>query len=483
MAGKYAPCVVWVSAVAFGVAWWLGLYLLARDPRKAVLRRAGVALLAYAAAVVADRLAGTAPWFDGVRIVLVCLPVLAWSGVFVRLLPGPYVARIDHWWRVALLPLCALLAMPAAGGFLPAGYVLGAVTLLALLGTMLGVLGRHADWCEDARQSAATLITVGSLLLGLAVALILLGLNVLPSTAMLSGLAIPGGLLGAGIAILDAFDEGEALRPDMFRALIAAVLTTVVFGGQAAVAILLTGERTASVALLYAAIATAIALQALNVPFQAGVDRLTLATPLRRRRAELRSATESLPRNAIESQPRETTESAPDTEAGVPEDDTAFRRDCATRIIDLDEDDLARLTRRALGNYADLGRLVSSPLLDLPVVDARLAARGGTLTPLDRATALKALLAESITRLKPRAETDFDTGEEWQLYNAAYYSYVVGLRPYSGRTRRARLDPQSRRALTWFTDQVPRRTMRDWQHAAARLIADDLRSDLDRIAS
>jgi hypothetical protein len=34
-----------ISVVAFGFAWWLGLYLLARDAAKPTLRRAGLGLL------------------------------------------------------------------------------------------------------------------------------------------------------------------------------------------------------------------------------------------------------------------------------------------------------------------------------------------------------------------------------------------------------------------------------------------------------
>ena len=40
-----------LTVVAFGFAWWLGLYLLARDPRKPTLRRAGLGLLAYGLAL------------------------------------------------------------------------------------------------------------------------------------------------------------------------------------------------------------------------------------------------------------------------------------------------------------------------------------------------------------------------------------------------------------------------------------------------
>ncbi|MET8426057.1 hypothetical protein [Nocardia sp. NPDC004860] len=287
---------VWVSAATFGVAWWLGLYLLARDPRKPLLRRAAIGLLAFAAAVLADRLAGGNSWFDGPRIVLMCAPVLAFSGVFVRLLPLNAVERVDRWWRAGLLPLCALLAMPAAGGFLPAGYLLGALTLLALLGTMLGMLGQHAEWSEDSRRSAAGLLTIGALLLGLSAALILLGLNVLPRTAMLSVIAADLVVLGLGIAVVDAYDEGEALRADMTHSLVLSAATAAVFGGQAALALTLAGERPALIALFFGAVAGSITLQVLHGLLHAGADRVAFASDpqLCAARVELRSATEAL---------------------------------------------------------------------------------------------------------------------------------------------------------------------------------------------
>lgn len=41
---------------AFGVAWWLGLYLLVRNPANAVLRLAGLGLLSYGLALALDDL-------------------------------------------------------------------------------------------------------------------------------------------------------------------------------------------------------------------------------------------------------------------------------------------------------------------------------------------------------------------------------------------------------------------------------------------
>ncbi|HEY0639661.1 MAG TPA: hypothetical protein VGD67_18595, partial [Pseudonocardiaceae bacterium] len=76
-----------LSVVVFGLAWWLGLYLLARDPAKPVLRHAGLGLLGYAAAVAAEALR---PWVGGgalatAEVYLLCVPAVAWLAVLLAL--------------------------------------------------------------------------------------------------------------------------------------------------------------------------------------------------------------------------------------------------------------------------------------------------------------------------------------------------------------------------------------------------------------
>ena len=53
---------------------------------------------------------------------------------------------------------------------------------------------------------------------------------------------------------------------------------------------------------------------------------------------------------------------------------------------------------------------MASPLTGLPEIDDRLAARGAPDQPLERAAELRALLADQITRLKPRDQGDHN----WQ---------------------------------------------------------------------
>ncbi len=150
----------------------------------------------------------------------------------------------------------------------------------------------------------------------------------------------------------------------------------------------------------------------------------------------------------------------------------------ANPLDGVDDDTFARLTRRALGHYGDLSKLVASPLTALPVIDERLAARGAPDQPLERANELKALLADRIARLKPRDGGDFGTTEQWRHYNSLYFPYVVGVRAYAQNATAAGLDPVARQAWQWFVTEVPQRSLHNWQNAAARLIAADLRGNL-----
>jgi hypothetical protein len=122
----------------------------------------------------------------------------------------------------------------------------------------------------------------------------------------------------------------------------------------------------------------------------------------------------------------------------------------------------------------DLPHLAASPLTRLPIIEKRLEARGANDNALERAAELKTLLTESITRLKPRGKVEFGTSDEWRHYNALYFPYISGLRPYSQRTDHAGLKSIEKNALDWFRVNVPERTLYNWQAAAAKLVAEDL---------
>jgi hypothetical protein len=186
--------------------------------------------------------------------------------------------------------------------------------------------------------------------------------------------------------------------------------------------------------------AAAIAAQIFAGALQSGLDRLAFAqlSGLRRARADLRAAAEALP-----------------------------RVDAELDLANLDTAEFARLTRRALSHYGDLPRLAANPLTRLPRVAARLADRAAPNDPLERAAELKRLLAEGIARLKPHAG-NFGVSDEWRYYNALYFPYVIGLKPYSRRNQQNHLDPPAAVALAWLQQTVPERTLHNWQNAAAR---------------
>lgn len=291
------------------------------------------------------------------------------------------------------------------------------------------------------------LLVATSLFFGLGAVLLFFPLLGPPGTATLLATGVDMVLLGVAIAASEAFAAGETLRRDMVRSLLGATAVAVVLGGQVAV-VAVAGEATPALrVLLFGVVAAAVAVQTLSEPVHRLLDRVAFAgdRALRADRAELRGSAAALPRRSAEPP------------------------------LGLEEAEFVRLTRRALAAYGDLPKLTSSPLTNLPVIEARLKARGAGDQPLERAAELKQVLLESIRRLKPR-EGEFGTSEEWRYYNALYFPYVQGVRPYRRGASRAGLDPVARQAFDWFATQVPERTLYNWQTAAARLVAEDLRN-------
>ncbi|RME43013.1 MAG: hypothetical protein D6791_16460 [Chloroflexi bacterium] len=460
------------EVVIYGFALWLGLYLIARDLASPRLRLAGLGLVAYALGLAGDILARHAPTpVLALRLTrlgwpLLFLPALLWSGATLYLLPEDAALRLRlaRAWEYGVLLLAGLVyavgsqtplmltPTPQGPGAGPA-YPAFAIAVLAFLIGSLYLVGRAFRSARP--KKALAILLVATLFLTLSTSLLIFPLGRLPRPWVL--LAIGGDLmlLGIAIAALDAFDQGEALLADALWSFDFAFLTALLFAGQVALAMrLATGVTFPMLTLLLLTIATAIGVATLSSPIQSALERLSFAPfpRLRTARASLRAAADALPR--------------------------------INETLDLetmDEDEFVRLTRRALSHFGDLPRLATSPLTRLPLVEARLAERGASDNTLERAAELKTILTESIARLKPRDQGDFGTSDEWRYYNALYFPYVVGLKPYSRRAQHDGLDPASREALDWFRTYVPERTLYNWQNAAAKLVAQDLRERSRRV--
>jgi hypothetical protein len=443
-----------IQIFVFGFAIWFGFFLLARDVRKPGLGFSSLGLIAYALGLGLDVLipyaASPEVWMRW-RWPLLFVPALCWFGATLYLLPeaNSQLGRIVN---VGFIPAVLFLYGVAFITRLPLNVNQPAYWILAAgVGLMLA-WALLIDWRarrSNIQTQSLTWFIVGTLFFALGMALLLLPLRLFPPEIML--LAIGGDLvvLGIVVAALDAFDEGEALLPDFIRSLGFSFFAALLFGGQVALVMLLgDGITFLLLALLLIIIGSAVATQTFSDSIQAVLDLVIFARfgRLRQARAELRAAASALPR-VNESLDLET----------------------------LDETEFARLTRRALSHFGDLQRLASSPLTRLAVIDARLAERGEDGNTLERAVELKALLTEGIVRLKPRDKGDFGTSDEWRYYNALYFPYVIGLKPYSLNTDHENIDPASQAALEWFRASVPERTLHNWQNAGAKLIAKDLR--------
>jgi hypothetical protein len=447
-----------LSAVVFTLSGWLGLYLLARDPRKPVLVLASIGLCGFALVVALDAVRTTsiqtqhAQLLSQVEVYLVAVPGVAWFAVLLELgRPSESSRRrtpeLMLVGAVAVLTLIAAMVAGSVTGPLRLGHwLMFAVISVSTLGAMAVKVLRPAG-----PTSVTGAVVLATLFFALANAILIIPLGLVPSWLALASTGFDVLLLGVAVALWDAFDEGQALRADMLRSFAGCSAVTVLFGGQALVGLAVTRDeptaQTALTVLLFTSLAIAITVQVLADPLAGILDRLAFSRSpeLRADRAALRNAGAALPLRSEDP------------------------------LVDVDDDTFARLTRRALGHYGDLTKLVASPLTALPVIDERLAARGAPDHPLERANELKAVLADGIGRLKPRDGGDFGTTEQWRYYNSLYFPYVVGVRAYAQNATASGLDPTARQAWQWLVTEVPQRSLHNWQNSAARLIAADLR--------
>ncbi|QLL06453.1 hypothetical protein [Mycobacterium vicinigordonae] len=445
-----------LSAVVFTLSGWLGLYLLARDPRKPVLVLAATGLCGFALVVALDAVRTVsvrhAHLLSQVEVYLVAVPGVAWFAVLVELArpaDSPR-GRTPEVMLVAGVATLTLLGAAVAGdvdGPLRLGHWLMCTAIsVSTLGALTVTLLRPTR-----PVSVTGAVVVATLFFALANAILIIPLGLVPSWLALASTGFDVLLLGAAVALWDAFDEGQALRADMLRSFAGCTAVATLFGGQALIGLAVTrgepGAQTALTVLLFTSLTISITVQVLADPFAGLLDRLAFSRSpeLRASRAALRDAGAALPLRSQDP------------------------------LVDVDDDTFVRLTRRALGHYGDLTKLVASPLTALPVIDERLAARGALDHPVERANELKAVLADGISRLKPRDGGDFGTTEEWRYYNSLYFPYVVGVRAYAQNATAAGLDPTARQAWQWLVTEVPQRSLHNWQNAAAKLIAADLR--------
>ena len=423
-----------IAVPAFALTWWAACYLIGRGPVRGTSGRAAAGLVSYAIGVAAWTVAPG----SGTAQILLCLPALAWAGAAVSLLPRhlPERRQIDLGWLVLfVIFLVMVVALPP----------IGRLVVLAPLAGGLVLLWRFRDQVRPPILPTAMTVAAGLYALTLGA---MLALDLGASGLLLASAGIDLLMLGFLAAVADALEVGERLRPDLIRAVTGAAAAAVLAGGPAAATILLAPGRPWVAVLQFTLIGLLMTGIGLAGPARRLLDRLTLRQEgrLQQDRAALLLLADALP-----------------------------RRRHRHRLITTQQEDFLRFTRQALDNYGDLGRLMRSPLTDLPAVDRRLT--GLTLEqPLARAMELRAVLQESVDRLRPAGQ--FDTSDDWRHYNALYFGKLLGLNPYERRLRTDGLERETRQAVDWMRGYVPRGTLRRWQAEAASIVARRLWDEL-----
>lgn len=428
--------------IPFTLSAWLGVFLLGRGthPR---LRLTSLGLLFYAAALAID--------LPNLSLALRLLPPVFWVGAILYLdqhiIDGhPILFAL---WKWLLLPVTFLLGgffllEPAAATAFPFSWISFIIGLTPLFWT----LSLIRDYRALLRPRQVTgILFIATLFFGLGEAFLLFPTKWIPQQYALPAIGMDLLLLGFCIAWFDAFDEGETFLPDMLRSLALTLILVSIFAGQIGFVIAIqTGLTQGMQTLLTTTILASVFIAVFGNTLEDRLDGFALpqAPSVRETRARLSVESAAL-----------------------------SRKDLQIDLSSLNEGERSRLTRRALSHFGNLTRLASSPLTQLPAIERRLKSRGAPDTTLERAAELKSLLTESILKLKPQNGKEFDTTDEWRFYNALFFPYVKGLRPYS-RSQEKNLADFEKEAVHWFQAFVPERTLHNWQNAGAKLIANDL---------
>lgn len=438
---------VFFQLAIFVYTLWLGAYLLAQNPADVRLRLTGLGLIAYAL-VVATLPFTTFPQIEALQSGLLLLPPLFWLGALVALLPENHALHdlLRRFIRFGLPWAAALLAV--LGFFLsetPLFWLLATVVALALLASLIAAI---IALQQGDGQLSASLILLVTLFFALGIGLLLLPIEIdwLPRSWIVLALSVDLELLGLLILWRDAYDQGEEFQRDTVRSAMVAVLAVLVFGGQILLMQPRTGRSVGDNLLLFSVSGTAVLVTVFWPFLSRRLDRWVYPSTVAQARQELHTAAAAVTRQATSNK----------------------------RLAELPPQEFRKLIRRALTHLQDPARLAASPLTRLPQIDERLNGSTNVNNILDRAAILRELLIEHIMQLKPTDELDFAPTDAWRYYNAVYFPYVVGLKPYSRRAWHDHLSPAEKEALDWFRAQVPERTLYNWQNKAAELIAQQL---------
>ena len=431
-----------ISILSYAFTLWFGAYLIRRNPGKPAMVYGGLGLLSYAAALpLVAFLSANGDMAKSPGKLAALLPALFWCAAALHLVSEDVRARLRSDW-LTLLAISAtafVFTLLLADGPL----VIDIAAWAAVTASTFGVITIARNIQQALPNDRMRFLFTAGIFFLLSIGILIIPIRWLSEDLALSAVGLDLLLLGFGIVWFDAFDEGERLLLDVLQSFSVAAILALIFGGQIALIMVIEDSFTPTWQLLLTAILTsAILLPIFYNDLQLLVDTIAFRRMpgLRAERARFRAISTALPR---QSDPEQLTQ--------------------------LSDEEFIRLTRRALSAMGNLNRLASSPLIHLLGIEED--------NTLERTNTLKRALTEGIKRLKPEDKGEFGTSDEWRHYNALYFPYVAGLKPYSRRQHTDHLDQHEYDALEWFRTYVPQRTLHNWQNEGAALVAQYLREN------
>lgn len=447
-----------IYILCYGLLLWLGLYIMQRDIKNPRILLTGLSLVILSICFGIETLSpyvSTQPrlFLTALRDVCFYLSIMLLSGALLFDLSDPTNKnfRFIKIWCYILLPAFALASIVFFLLLNSSSFHLYSRLLLAFcIITFLAILifpFRSELTKFDSKLTKILLLIPLLVYIGSLMYQLLIFDHPFFNIFLLNGIALFW--MAIVIFALEINKQGEVWLPDLFRSFDYTLLITLVFTGQVVLVIsMISSFHFTAILLLIISITISILSQVFIRQIQTLFDHVAFLTfpKLRHERSHLR-ATE---------------------EIKLIVDDEA-------RPELMDDEHFIRFTRRAFSHFGDLQRLSSNPLTQLRLIDQRLDKRGASQDIMARANELKSILLECIQQLKPQQDQSFGTTDEWRFYNALYYPYVIGIKPYSKRYVEHKLNEDEQEALQWFRTTVPERTFYNWTHTASRLVANHLK--------
>jgi hypothetical protein len=438
--------------IVFFISAWLGMYLISRNFNKESLIWAGLGLISFAFAIVIEAIVPYTEAFSWLNILqkgAIYIPPVFWTGEILSIHISPsehrynYLRAWKYFGAFATLIIVGLYSFSILPIFI--------VQLASLIPLTLAFTLFIFSLTKSKTKPPIGLLLVGTIFFTISLG-VFLPSSLISKSWVITLIGLDIVLMGIGIAVLDAFDEGHQLKKDMKDSLISTTAIGILFSGQVAIVIYFSPAiNEFLVLLLFSSLFSAVFVQSIPVMAISSMFNKNDEVKKNIKKFQVLSHKSKM----------------------ILKDEIDF--------YNMPNDEFERYTRRAISYINDLAKLSTSPLIKHPLVEKYLQESENQEDTLSRTHALKVLLSKFIFRLKPQIEDSSGTTDDWKYFNVLYYPYIAGIKPNKKLLFQDGISPEDKKVIEWFVDQVPDRTLYNWQNIASKMIAQHFQDMLEKL--